>query len=153
MGHGEWMRAGVGAVITGDDGRVLVFERCDVAGSWQFVQGGLDLGEEPLTGVLREIEEETGIGPAHLRLLGELPHWITYEFPPELRGGGCRGQTQRWFVFRFPSDTPIRLPDGDLAEFRDYKWTSMAEAVELVVDFKRPVYLRLASELDHVVTG
>lgn len=68
-GGGHYFRAGVGAVIIGSDGRVLAFERADTPGAWQLPQGGLEDGEDPLTAVLREIEEEVGLRRERLELI------------------------------------------------------------------------------------
>ena len=57
----KYFRAGTGAVIFDRTGRVLICERKDIQGAWQFPQGGLEKGETALRSVLREIGEETGI--------------------------------------------------------------------------------------------
>src|SRR5687768_11463783 len=94
----EYFRAGVGAVIVGGDGRLFVFERRDVAGAWQFPQGGLERGERPVDAVYREIREETGIRRRALRLLARHPELLAYELPPRARSKKTGlGQVQYWF--------------------------------------------------------
>ena len=51
---------GVSAVVTDDDGRLLLGRRAD-NGRWAVVSGILDPGEEPAPAALREVLEETGI--------------------------------------------------------------------------------------------
>ena len=51
---------GVSAVVTDDDGRVLLGRRAD-NGRWAVVSGILDPGEEPAPAALREVLEETGV--------------------------------------------------------------------------------------------
>ncbi len=55
---------------------------------------------------MRELYEETGIRT--VSLLAEASRWINYDLPAELIGiglkGKFRGQTQRWFAFRFEGD-------------------------------------------------
>lgn len=53
----QTFRAGVGAVITDQTGKVLALERRDVSGAWQLPQGRLETEEEPLEAVKREILE------------------------------------------------------------------------------------------------
>ena len=69
-------------------------------------QGGIDKGEDPYPAALREIYEETGM--RSVSLLAEAPDWINYDLPPHLLGialkGKYRGQTQKWFAFRFEGD-------------------------------------------------
>ncbi|MFD3443419.1 NUDIX hydrolase [Microbacteriaceae bacterium 4G12] len=64
------MRVGAYAVIR-SSGRVLLAHWNDRGGSgWTLPGGGLELGEEPLDGVVREVAEETGYAVAVERLLG-----------------------------------------------------------------------------------
>ena len=87
-------------------GRRLIEDQGEMSGAsqlWQMPQGGIDKDEEPLPAAKRELFEETGI--RSVSLLHEAPDWIDYDLPPELVGvafkGRYRGQTQRWFAFRF----------------------------------------------------
>ena len=136
----QTFRANVGAVILNADGLVLALERKKIPGSWQFPQGGLDEGEDPLEAVKREIREETGIEEAHLELLSSIPRWLAYELPEDLRSQKIgRGQVQKWFLFRFTGpDEAITM--GDEKEFRAWEWTSMQNLLPKVVSFKQPVY-------------
>ena len=140
----QTFRANVGAAIVNTDGLVLALERKEISGSWQFPQGGLNEGEEPLEAAKREILEETGIEVSQLELLGTVPRWLTYEFPEEVRSQKAwRGQVQKWFLFRFTGpDEAITMGDGK--EFRAWEWTSMHELFPRVVDFKRSVYQELS---------
>jgi len=137
-------RAGVGAIILNENGKVLGLERKDIPAAWQLPQGGLEEGEAPLEAVKREIFEETGIEANQLELLATAPRWLAYELPEDSRSRKIGvGQVQRWFVFRFRGpDEAITL--GDKKEFSAWKWTSMDELASKVVSFKRPVYRELA---------
>jgi putative (di)nucleoside polyphosphate hydrolase len=136
-------------------GRRLVEEQGEMEGAtalWQMPQGGIDEGEEPLAAAHRELYEETGI--RSVELLGESEGWIDYDLPPALVGvalkGRYRGQTQKWFAFRFIGDeSEIAInppPGGHSAEFDEWAWKPMDEVLTLVVPFKRGVY-------DKVVAG
>ncbi len=54
-----WM-AGVSAVVRNERGQVLLVRRADT-GRWSLVSGILEPGEQPAIGLVREIEEETGV--------------------------------------------------------------------------------------------
>ena len=120
-------------------------------------QGGIDKGEEPLEAAWRELYEETGIKTASL--LAEAPDWINYDLPAPLIGiglkGKYRGQTQRWFAFRFEgSDDEVAInppPGGHSAEFDAWEWRRMEELPELIVPFKRDVYLKVVEAFRHLV--
>jgi putative (di)nucleoside polyphosphate hydrolase len=113
---------------------------------WQMPQGGIDKGEDPLDAARRELYEETGI--TSVTLLAEASDWINYDLPEDKVGialkGRYRGQTQRWFAFRFTGDeSEIAIdppPDGHGAEFEAWRWTAMTDLPDLVVPFKRGVY-------------
>lgn len=123
---------------------------------WQMPQGGIDKGEEPYAAAIRELYEETGM--KSVSLLAEAGRWINYDLPPALIGiglrGKYRGQTQRWFAFRFEgSEDEIAIsppPGGHTAEFDAWAWKPMAELPELIVSFKRKVYEEVVAEFSHL---
>ena len=124
---------------------------------WQMPQGGIDKGEDPLPAARRELHEETGIET--VSLLAEAPGWINYDLPRHLVGiglqGKYRGQTQKWFAFRFEGDeSEIRIdppPGGHEPEFDQWAWRPMAELPTLVVPFKRQVYDEVVAAFRHLV--
>lgn len=59
----------VAAVVTDDSGRVLVVQRRD-NGAWQLPGGVLELEETIEAGVIREVQEETGILVRPVQLSG-----------------------------------------------------------------------------------
>ena len=113
---------------------------------WQMPQGGIDKGEDPLPAAERELYEETGM--RSVTLLAEAPGWINYDLPPELVGIACkgryRGQTQKWFAFRFHGDESeirsIRRPAATRPSSTNGPGEPMAELPGLIVPFKRKVY-------------
>ena len=142
MQPSRFFRAGVGAVITNEHGAVLACERRDIAGAWQFPQGGLEEGEEPFHAVRREIFEETGLEGDALQLIAECPELLAYELPRSAwsRRTG-RGQVQRWFMFVYRGPLAV-VPPAD-SEFVACAWRSFDEVERQVPDFRRPVYERL----------
>ena len=113
---------------------------------WQMPQGGIDKGEDPQPAAWRELYEETGIRSAEL--IEEAPEWINYDLPEDMIGiglkGKFRGQTQKWFAFRFTGDeSEIQIdppPDGHEREFEEWAWLPMADLPDLIVPFKKRVY-------------
>lgn len=118
-------------------------------------QGGIDEGEEPEQAAFRELEEETSI--RSVDLLAESVDWLSYDLPPEALGrwrGRYRGQTQKWFAFRFTGkEAEINLNAHQPAEFSEWKWVPLAEITDLVVPFKLPVYEALVREFSHFADG
>jgi putative (di)nucleoside polyphosphate hydrolase len=140
-------RRNVGIAVFNKAGRVLLAERCGNPGSWQMPQGGVDEGEEPWACALRELKEE--IGTDNVSHLGEIEIWLRYDYPAghHLSGKKQRyaGQEQKWFAVRFEGeDSEIDLKAGPEIEFSQWRWGTLAEAVDGIVDFKREVYVEMA---------
>jgi putative (di)nucleoside polyphosphate hydrolase len=122
--------------------------------SWQMPQGGIDEGEEPLACAKRELYEETNI--KSIELIAEVPGWLNYDLPQDMAGkawkGKYRGQTQKWFLFRFTGDESeidVAHPGGGhKPEFIDWKWVKAEALPDLVVPFKRQVYEKLVKFLE-----
>jgi putative (di)nucleoside polyphosphate hydrolase len=121
----------------------------DLEHAWQMPQGGIDAGESPREAAFRELYEETNVGPDSVELLAEAPDWYAYDLPSYVAGrawrGRYRGQTQRWFAFRFlgrDAEIDIHHPGGGhhRPEFDAWRWEPVANLPGLVVPFKRPVY-------------
>jgi putative (di)nucleoside polyphosphate hydrolase len=155
----------VGVMLLNDDGLVWVGHRIpdtqsEYAGTamlWQMPQGGIDKGEEPYEAALRELYEETGI--RSVKLLAEAPGWITYDLPENLLGvafkGKYRGQTQKWYAFRFTGDESEIMvnppPGGHEPEFDSWAWRPMAELPDLIVPFKRHTYAQVVAAFTSLV--
>ncbi|XP_050377569.1 nudix hydrolase 26, chloroplastic-like isoform X1 [Argentina anserina] len=141
-------RRNVGICLINDSKKIFAAMRLDIPDSWQMPQGGIDEGEDPRNAAIRELREETGVQSADI--LTETPHWLTYDFPPEVRaklqrlwGSDWKGQAQKWFLFKFTGkDEEVNLlGDGsEKPEFGEWSWISPEQVVDLAVDFKKPVY-------------
>lgn len=116
---------------------------------WQMPQGGIDPGEQPIEAAYRELREETNV--SSVTLLAEAPDWLSYDLPREIGReawrGKYRGQSQKWFAFRFEGDESeidIQSPGGHKPEFDAWRWVPLAETPELIIPFKRDVYREVA---------
>ncbi|HEX8256589.1 MAG TPA: RNA pyrophosphohydrolase [Allosphingosinicella sp.] len=138
-------RPAAAVMLLNRDGKVFVAQRLDsTLEAWQMPQGGLDEGEEPLAGALRELEEETGIRPEHVELIAAAPAEFHYDLPDDLIGkmwkGKWRGQRQSWFLMRFTgTDADVNIATAD-PEFRAWKWADPESLPAMIVPFKKRLY-------------
>jgi putative (di)nucleoside polyphosphate hydrolase len=129
-------------------------EHVDPTHVWQMPQGGIDENEDPYKAALRELYEETSI--RSVQKLGEIAEWLAYDLPSEVVkeawGGKYRGQKQKWYALRFTgndSEIDIAQPGGGhTPEFVEWRWVSMQQLPELVIPFKRDIYLRVVREFE-----
>ena len=155
----------VGVMLLNRDGLVFVGRRKSDAGqehvsdgyAWQMPQGGIDPGEEPYAAALRELYEETNVRT--VTLLAEAPEWYTYDLPAMVAGrawrGRYRGQTQKWFAFRFTGaedEIEIRRPGGHRPEFDAWRWERLDRLPSLIIPFKRSIYEAVVAEFLPLLT-
>lgn len=137
-------RLNAGVVVFNRQGLVLVCERLDLPGSWQFPQGGIEAGESAAAAAMRELAEETSLIGAQLLVTLKTP--ARYSFPPAVlqkmraRGFANAGQDMYWSLLYFDgAESEINLQTSE-PEFRAYRWVTIDEAYALCVDFKKPAY-------------
>ena len=148
------MRTGVGIIVLNNNNQVFVGKRKDNPGDkWQMPQGGVDKGEDFITAMRRELIEETSI--KNIKILKEIQKMYQYELPKNLVGiiwkGKFRGQRQKWFITKFlGKDDEVNL-NTKHPEFIDWKWIDPQDLPEVIVDFKKELYLNLLKEINQVI--
>lgn len=120
--------------------------------SWQFPQGGIKRGESPEQAMYRELYEEVGLQPQHVRILGRTKNWLRYDVPShwirkEWRST-YKGQKQIWYLLRLVGrDCDVSLRASGHPEFDAWRWHEYWIPVESVIEFKRDVYQLALTEL------
>ena len=144
------MRKGVGIIVLNKNNKVFVGKRKDnPVDKWQMPQGGIDNNETPINAMKRALAEETSI--KKIEILKEIENWLEYELPNNLLGkiwrGKYRGQRQKWFIVKFiGNESEINLKTKN-PEFIEWKWIDYNLLPDVIVDFKRKIYLKLKIEL------
>ena len=147
----EGFRPNVGIILINARNEVFWGKRIGEH-SWQFPQGGIKYGETPEQAMFRELQEEVGLLPEHVRIVGRTRDWLRYEVPDkfirrEIRGH-YRGQKQIWFLLRMVCrDCDVHLRASDHPEFDAWRWSEYWVPLDAVIEFKREVYQLALTEL------
>ena len=148
------LRTGVGIIVLNKQNKIFVGKRKDNPGDkWQMPQGGVDEDEDYITAMRRELLEETSI--QNIEIIKEIEKIYQYELPKNLVGiiwkGKYRGQKQKWFITRFLGEEKEINLNTKHAEFIDWKWIEPKFLPEVIVNFKKDLYLKLLKEINLVI--
>ena len=152
----EGYRPNVGIVLLNSRNEVFWGKRVGQH-SWQFPQGGIQHGESPEQAMYRELQEEVGLLPEHVQIIGRTRDWLRYDVPEEylrrqhatrIHRAAYRGQKQIWFLLRLVGlDSDIQLRATEHPEFDAWRWVPFWIQLDAVIGFKREVYQLALSEL------
>ena len=128
------------------EGRILVCERLETPGAWQFPQGGVDPGETPEHALPREIREEIGLSPEDYEIEDSRSGY-RYDYPPEVMAGKPAykahfvGQEQTYFLCRVKAGAPPVNLMQEPREFSQARWISPSDfQLSWLPDFKKETY-------------
>lgn len=147
----EGYRPNVGIILLNSRNEVFWGKRIREH-AWQFPQGGIKHGESPEQAMFRELHEELGLRPEHVRVVGRTRGWLRYDVPRhwvkrEWRGT-YKGQKQIWYLLRMVGrDCDVCLRATEKPEFDAWRWSDYWVPLEAVIEFKREVYQLALTEL------
>ena len=147
----DGFRPNVGIILLNQKNQVFWGKRIRTH-SWQFPQGGIDRGETPEQAMFRELHEEVGLLPNHVRLVARTRDWLRYEVPDRYirrdARGHYKGQKQIWYLLQLMGhDWDLNLRATNHPEFDAWRWNDYWVPLDVVVEFKRGVYEMALTEL------
>ncbi len=152
-------RPNVAALVVRSDGKLLVCERIEVSGAWQFPQGGVDEGEAVEEALVREVEEEVG-WEAEDYTIEKVKGGYRYDYPEEVRVKKASrkaqyvGQEQTYFLCRLRDGASEVDLTGEPREFEQAKWIDPGEFdLGWLPEFKRVVYQAVMEDFFGVNLG
>ena len=143
-------RKNVGLIVLNRNNQLLVCRRKGKK-TWQFPQGGIDVGESNTQAAYRELFEEVGIKKNQVNILQKSKHWYHYDLPDKYRPRpkslkNFKGQIQKWYMLQANTNLEINLLNEIPQEFVEFKWSTYWYCLSCVVPFKRDVYRNVLTE-------
>ena len=147
----DGFRPNVGIILSNGERRLFWARRIG-QNAWQFPQGGIQSEETPRQAMYRELEEEVGLLPCQVTVLGRTRDWLRYRLPKRFIRRHCEpiciGQKQIWFLLRIDcGEDEFCLNRCDKPEFDAWRWVRYWYPLREVVYFKRRVYEQALIEL------
>jgi putative (di)nucleoside polyphosphate hydrolase len=129
----------VAAILRNPEGKILVCERIDAPGAWQFPQGGIDPGETAEEALRREVWEEISVPDGYTIAARRGPY--RYEYPEGASKRGFQGKEQEYFLLEYTGDpAAIDLVTAH-PEFRGCRWIAPREfQLSWLPKMKKAVY-------------
>ena len=144
-------RKNIGIILCNSKNELLICKRIK-ENSWQVPQGGFEKNESSENAMFRELFEEIGLQKNDIAILGKTKKWLKYDLPKKYQRKTnnqlCVGQKQIWFLLRLISnDQSINLCTSKNPEFDAWEWVSEKKPLEIVISFKKNVYIKALNEL------
>jgi len=151
----DGFRHGVGIVVVNQERQLLWAKRIGRE-AWQFPQGGIHTGETAEEAMYRELKEEIGLLPDHVRILAHSRRWLRYRLPRRLiryyTKPLCVGQKQKWFLlYMLGRNQDVNLEHTASPEFDAWAWVPYWHPLREVVVFKQRVYTLALKEFARLV--
>lgn len=136
-------RPAVAAILQDRAGRILICERSDTPGAWQFPQGGIEPGETPAAALAREVLEEIFL-PRKAYSIAAVRGPYRYRFPAGVTKKGFHGQAHHYFLLRLRGSKSLIDPAAANGEFRRARWIRPDEFdLNWLPPMKRRAYRRV----------
>ena len=143
-------RKNVGIILCNNSNKLLICKRYK-EDSWQFPQGGVNKNESIKCAMFRELFEELGLGKQDVNIIGRSKNWLKYELPKKYQRKTndmmCIGQKQIWFLLRLiADDSKICFHFSERPEFDAWEWVNHSKPLDVVIDFKKNVYVEILKQ-------
>jgi len=111
----------VAAIVQDRAGRILICERSDTPGAWQFPQGGIEFGETRQEALAREVLEEISLRRKSYSIAAVRGPY-RYRFPAGIKKKGFRGQAHHYFLLRLRGPKSLINTAVANGEFSQARW-------------------------------
>lgn len=134
------LKLNVAGILQDQEGQILICERLDVKGAWQFPQGGVDKGETLEQALKREMREEISLKASSYTIAASKGPY-RYLYPEGRLKKGFQGKEQHYFLLEFVGERSLIDIETDHPEFRDSRWIYPSDfEIAWLPEMKREVY-------------
>ena len=145
----EGMRHNVCIILCNEQGKIFLAKRVN-KDAWQFPQGGINKGEEPVEAMYREMHEEIGVNKNEVKLISESTNWFRYKIPKkivDMNNYKYIGQKQKSFLVKVPKDLKFNFKNSEEPqEFDDFTWVNYWFPIHKTIFFKKHAYRNMLVE-------
>lgn len=139
----------VAAILRNAAGEILICERLEPVGAWQFPQGGIDPGETPEQALRREVWEEISIRGDYTIVEQKGPY--RYLYPGGTKKRGYHGKEQEYFLLNYTGEPAAINLETEHPEFRAYRWLLPQDfQLAWLPAMKREVYRAVFQDFFHI---
>lgn len=121
---------------------LLLLSRLTKRPLWEFPKGGIDAGESVYDAALRELEEETGLGPDDIRVVPGFREREKYRFTVGREDSRMLVRKEVTYLLAEATHRSVRLSPKEASEFA---WVGIDEALTRVRHRGRRRMLRAAA--------
>lgn len=144
------LKLNVAGILQDKQGRILICERADVKGAWQFPQGGVDEGESLQEALRREMREEISLKPSTYRILSSKGPY-RYLYGNGRTKKGFQGKEQHYFLLEFSGEADQIDFRTEHPEFQAVRWITPSDfKIEWLPEMKREVYREVFSDFFNI---
>ena len=145
-------RPNVSICIINQNKKVLLCERKNDSGHWQFPQGGIEKNHTAKQTVFKELKEEVGIEKNKIAKLYQCKQTHKYLWSKNYLKtnfiNGYKGQKQSVWIVKFSgNDDEITV---DNREFKNYQWANIDEAKKIIHPYRLAVWEIAKKNLENI---
>jgi len=145
-------RPNVSICVVNKDGKILLCERKNDSGHWQFPQGGIEKNHTAEQTVLKELKEEVGIEKNKITKLYKCKQAHKYLWSKDyLKTSfikGYKGQKQSVWLVKFSGNDDEIVVDN--REFKNYQWLSIDKVKKIIHPYRLAVWKIAKDNLENI---
>ncbi len=135
------------AVVKNQNNKFLIIKNPRFKNHWQFPQGGIELGEKPEKGVIRELSEEVGASKKLFKIIKKIPEQHRYDWPDYAKKiKGYKGQKQSAYLIQYLG-TNRQMDLKKSFEAEKIKWVKKQDLKKLIHHHRQELLKKILTHI------